>query len=137
AEPRRTSTRFGREDLRSQFPPAASGPRRAASGERTAYNRASAMPILLSEQDVRMVLSMDDLIPAMETALAAFSGGRVKQPLRSVIEVGPHKGFFGVMPAETSEPAVIGTKLVTVFHGNLARNLPSHLASIVLMDPET
>jgi thiomorpholine-carboxylate dehydrogenase len=95
------------------------------------------MPILLSEQDVRMVLSMDDLIPAMEAALVQFSTGQVKQPLRSVIEVGAHKGFFGVMPAQTSEPAVIGTKLVTVFHGNAARDLPSHLASIVLMDSET
>ena len=95
------------------------------------------MPILLSEQDVRMVLSMDDLIPAMEAALVQFSTGQVKQPLRSVIEVGAHKGFFGVMPALTSEPAVIGTKLVTVFHGNATRDLPSHLASIVLMDSET
>jgi ornithine cyclodeaminase/alanine dehydrogenase-like protein (mu-crystallin family) len=34
-------------------------------------------------------------------------------------------------------PAALGTKLVTVFEGNHARGLPSHLASILLLDPET
>ena len=46
------------------------------------------MPVLLSEQDVRIVLSMRDLIDAMESALARFSSREVTQPLRSVIEVG-------------------------------------------------
>ena len=46
------------------------------------------MPVLLSEKDVRAVLSMDDLIAAMETALDQFSGGGVRQPLRSIVEVG-------------------------------------------------
>ena len=31
----------------------------------------------------------------------------------------------------------LGTKLVTVFGGNHAKGLPSHLASIVLLDPDT
>ena len=46
------------------------------------------MPVLLSEQDVRIVLSMPDLIEAMERALVGFSSREVAQPLRSVIEVG-------------------------------------------------
>jgi ornithine cyclodeaminase/alanine dehydrogenase-like protein (mu-crystallin family) len=33
--------------------------------------------------------------------------------------------------------AALGAKLVTVFGSNAARGLPSHLASIVLLDPET
>lgn len=94
------------------------------------------MPVLLTEKDVRAVLSMDDLIAAMETALDRFSGGAVRQPLRTVVEAGPH-GFYGVMPAFINEPAALGTKLVSVFHSNAARGLPSHLATIVLVDPET
>jgi ornithine cyclodeaminase len=94
------------------------------------------MPVLLTEKDVRAVLSMDDLIAAMETALDRFSGGGVRQPLRTVVEAGPH-GFYGVMPAFIGEPAALGTKLVSVFHSNAARGLPSHLATIVLVDPET
>jgi len=94
------------------------------------------MPVLLSENDVRVVLTMPDLIVAMEQALDLFSRGAVRQPLRSIVDVGGH-GFYGVMPAFMSEPASLGTKLVTVFHGNDKRGLPSHLATIVLLDPET
>src|SRR5439155_730666 len=41
------------------------------------------------------------------------------------------------MPALVRDPDALGTKLVTVFAGNHARGLPSHLASILLLDPET
>jgi ornithine cyclodeaminase len=95
------------------------------------------MPLLLSEQDVRTLLSMDDLIAAMETALAQFSSRRVQQPLRTVLQVGEQHAFFGVMPASVGEPAAMGTKLVTVFGSNAAIGLPSHLATIVLLDPAT
>jgi len=79
---------------------------------------------------------MDDLIAAMETALDQFSDGSVRQPLRSIVEVGGH-AFYGVMPAYLSSPRALGTKLVSVYHSNAARGLPSHLATIVLQDPET
>jgi alanine dehydrogenase len=98
--------------------------------------QAHAVPLLLSEQDVRAVLTMDDLITAMEEALAAFSAGAVAQPLRTVVDAGG-RGFFGVMPAYVPSPGVLGTKLVTVFHGNAAAGLPTHLATIVLLDPST
>ncbi|HEX6462903.1 MAG TPA: ornithine cyclodeaminase family protein [Vicinamibacterales bacterium] len=96
------------------------------------------MPVLLSENDVRAVLSMDDLISAMETALDRFSAGSVRQPLRSVLEVTGRHAFFGVMPAfiDGTSPA-LGTKLVSVYHSNLAQGLPSHLATIILFDPDT
>jgi ornithine cyclodeaminase len=57
--------------------------------------------------------------------------------VRTVLTVGPTKAFFGVMPAYMPQPARLGAKLVTVFAGNEARGLPSHLATILLLDPET
>lgn len=95
------------------------------------------MPILLSEKDVRAVLSMDDLIAAMEQALAQYSTGGARQPLRSVFEVGGPHAFHGVMPAFIEQPASLGTKIVTVYASNVARGLPTHLATIILLDPET
>ena len=95
------------------------------------------MPVLLTERDVRQVLPMPDLIDAMARALSEFSAGRVAQPVRSVLEVGPEKSFFGVMPAALGAPPAVGAKLVTVYNGNHARGLPSHLATIVLMEPAT
>jgi alanine dehydrogenase len=95
------------------------------------------MPLLLSEQDVRSVLTMEDLIPAMRIALERFSRRSVVQPLRTVVDIAPQKAFFGIMPAFVEELPALGAKLVTVFGGNAAAALPTHLATIVLLDPST
>jgi alanine dehydrogenase len=92
---------------------------------------------LLTEHHVASLLPPADLIPAMESALAQFSAGEVQQPVRTVLSVGPQKAYFGVMPAYVTAPPQMGAKLVTVFSDNLAKGLPSHLATILLFDPET
>ena len=92
------------------------------------------MPLWLSESDVRAVLSMSELIDAMEAVLIAFSAGRVVQPVRTVMEIG-ERCFFGLMPALDYEGCMLGTKLVTVLPGNTAKGLPSHQAAIALFDP--
>src|SRR6202140_2002550 len=93
------------------------------------------MAIWLSEANVRAVLFMADLIDVMESAVAAFSAGRVKQPVRTVLET--PGGFYGTMPAYMESPAAMGAKLVTVYHDNAHKGLPSHLATIILLDPAT
>lgn len=92
---------------------------------------------LLNEQQVHSLLPMQDLISAMESALAKFSAREVLQPVRTVLTVGPTKAYFGVMPAYVPAPASLGAKLVTVFGENHKKNLPSHLATILLLDPDT
>src|SRR6185503_6731196 len=92
---------------------------------------------LLSEKDVRAVLPMPDLISAMEGALAQFSAGAVNQPVRTVLEVGPDRNYFGVMPASLDDPPAMGAKLVTVYAKNHDKHLPSHLATIILLDHAT
>lgn len=95
------------------------------------------MPLLLTEADVHELLPLADLISAMERALSAFSSGQVTQPVRTALQAGSGRNFFGVMPAYLLSPAALGIKLVTVFNGNAARGLPTHLATILLLDPET
>ena len=95
------------------------------------------MPKLLTEADVRAALKMPALIDAMEGALAAFSAGRVTQPVRTVLEVGADRNYFGVMPASVDDEKAVGAKLVTVYHANHARGLASHQATIVLLDHAT
>jgi ornithine cyclodeaminase len=92
---------------------------------------------LLNEQQVHSLLPMQDLIAAMESALAKFSAKDVLQPVRSVLVVGPTKAYFGLMPAYIPSPASMGAKIVTVFGENHKKNLPSHLATILLLDPDT
>jgi thiomorpholine-carboxylate dehydrogenase len=92
-------------------------------------------PLFLDEEQVRKHLRMEDLIPAMEKALIDFSAGKVTQPLRSVITVDPPGGFFGMMTALTAEG--LGLKIVTFYPKNVERGLPTHMATISLVDPET
>src|SRR5271168_159322 len=93
------------------------------------------MAIWLNETDVRAMLSMPDLIGVMQNALAAFSTKQVDQPVRTVIEA--PGGFFASMPARIKAPASMGAKLVTVFHENGHKGLPTHLATVALLDPLT
>lgn len=95
------------------------------------------MPLVLNENDVRELLSMPDLISAMDRALTAFSAREVVQPVRTVLDLQDRHAFFGLMPAYAPSTPAMGAKLVTVYHSNLERGLPSHLATIVLLDPET
>jgi ornithine cyclodeaminase/alanine dehydrogenase-like protein (mu-crystallin family) len=89
--------------------------------------------VILEEGEVRRLLSMRNLLAAVERALADLSAGRVVQPLRTVVHVTDHQGFLGVMPAYAG--GALGAKLVTFFPNN--RNVHTHHAIIVLFRPET
>jgi alanine dehydrogenase len=89
---------------------------------------------VLDEPAVQQRLHYQDLIPAIAQALAALSsgGGRVVQPVRTVLPVAPHQGFFGVMPAYAG---ALGAKLVTFYPQNVG--IHTHHAVIVLFKAET
>ncbi|MBW2366679.1 MAG: ornithine cyclodeaminase family protein [Deltaproteobacteria bacterium] len=88
----------------------------------------------LDEQAVASVLQMADLIPAMRRAMIDYSQGRITQPTRRIFEV-QHGGFFGSMPAAGAN--ALGAKLVTFYPGNARKNRHTHMAVIVLFEPET
>ena len=88
--------------------------------------------LVLDENEVRSLLRMEELIPAMAEAMRDLSLGKVAQPLRTIVPVTDHHGFFGVMPAYGG---ALGAKLVTFFPDN--RGIPTHHAMIVLFRPET
>ena len=92
-------------------------------------------PLFLNENQVREHLQMAELILAMEKALIEFSAGKVSQPVRSVINVDPPGGFLGLMPALT--PDGLGLKAVTFYPSNVERGIPTHMATIFLVDPQT
>src|SRR5258707_13669994 len=87
---------------------------------------------VLDEPAVRARLQYQDLIPAIAQALAALSSGKVVQPMRSVLPVAPHQGFFAVMPAYAG---ALGAKLVTFYPKNVG--IHTHHALIVMFRPET
>jgi alanine dehydrogenase len=104
------------------------------------------MALLLRESHLRELLVMRDLIPLMAETLAAFSTGGAVQPVRSVVPVERHSGFLGIMPAYLGSSAqtpaaesteALGLKAVAFYPGNAEQHLPTHLATILLLDPGT
>jgi ornithine cyclodeaminase/alanine dehydrogenase-like protein (mu-crystallin family) len=89
----------------------------------------------LNEEQVRALLSYRDLIPAIRKALMDFSAGRVQQPVRSIIPVPAHGGWFGVMPAVYGN--VMGAKMVTFYPGNAEHHQHTHMAVIQLFRSDT
>jgi ornithine cyclodeaminase/alanine dehydrogenase-like protein (mu-crystallin family) len=89
----------------------------------------------LTEDQVRSVIVYDELIPAIRQALKEFSAGRVLQPVRTVIPVNAHGGWFAVMPAVYG--SVMGTKMVTFYPRNVDLKKHTHLAVIQLFKSAT
>ena len=92
------------------------------------------MTLYLNEEQVQRHLRMEDLIPAMEKSLIDFSAGKVTQPVRSGITVESPGGFFFMMPALSEG---LGVKIVTFYPTNADRGIPTHMATIFLVNPET
>ena len=88
--------------------------------------------MILDERAVHDLLSMEELIPAMATAMADLSSGKVVQPGRVMLPVADHQGFLGLMPAYGG---ALGAKLVAFYPNN--QGIPSHHAVILLFKPET
>jgi ornithine cyclodeaminase/alanine dehydrogenase-like protein (mu-crystallin family) len=93
------------------------------------------MVMYLDEDRIRGLLRWDQLIAAMEAALADFSLGRVLQPVRNMLTIEEGKRYLGIMPAVAAD--AMGAKLVSFYPQNAATGLPTHMAMIVLFSPQT
>jgi ornithine cyclodeaminase/alanine dehydrogenase-like protein (mu-crystallin family) len=87
------------------------------------------------DEAVRSALRWDDLIHAMESALTAFSSGRVVQPMRQWLAVEEGSRYLGVMPAVGSD--AMGLKLVSFYPRNEGTTVPTVMAMVLLMRPDT
>jgi thiomorpholine-carboxylate dehydrogenase len=88
-----------------------------------------------SEQQVQSVLTYEALIPALRDALTAYSAGEVIQPVRTVLSVVQHTGWFATMPAVYDD--VMGAKLVTFYPQNAGTSRHTHMAVIQLFNART
>jgi ornithine cyclodeaminase/alanine dehydrogenase-like protein (mu-crystallin family) len=93
------------------------------------------MMLNLREADIRAVLQWDELIAAMEKALAEFSSDRVLQPVRTVLTVEEGKRYLAIMPAVADD--VMGLKAVTFYPANTGTEVPTHMATVLLFRTDT
>jgi ornithine cyclodeaminase/alanine dehydrogenase-like protein (mu-crystallin family) len=90
---------------------------------------------MLTEEQIRELLSYQELIPAIRQALMDFSAGRVQQPVRTIVPVSSHGGWFGIMPAVYGP--VMGAKMVTFYPRNAELQKHTHMAVIQLFRSDT
>ncbi|HEV7922144.1 MAG TPA: ornithine cyclodeaminase family protein, partial [Thermoanaerobaculia bacterium] len=94
--------------------------------------------LILSEHEVKRLLTMEECIGVMEDALRALARGEVHNPLRQAIRAPGAPGLLGLMPAyRGGERPVYALKEVCVFPGNPARGLDTHLGAVLLHSGET
>lgn len=94
--------------------------------------------LVISAADVHALLTPGACLDLMRTALSALAGGRVFQPLRTVIRPPGLPGLLGLMSAhlDTPDPA-FGMKSICVFPGNPLLGKDGHQGVVTLFDPET
>lgn len=79
------------------------------------------------------LLDMPGCINLMRDTLVDYSTGKTIQVLRTAIPLAPGK-IMGLMPSANTNLGIAGTKILTVFHDNFKRGLPSHQGAVVLFD---
>ena len=92
--------------------------------------------IVLGADEVRRHLPMRDAIGCVEAVMIRVAEGKANLPLRMVMDIdGTNK--LGLMPGALSDPPLYGVKLLSLFPGNPARGLSSHIGLVILFDNDT
>ncbi|MDA5194234.1 ornithine cyclodeaminase family protein [Govanella unica] len=91
---------------------------------------------VFSAADIRQLLTYPDCIEVLESAMQETSRRTVELPLRTLLQAPNRKGVLGLMPGAMTNPSYLGTKLISMFDGNTALGLSSHIGLICLFNGE-
>lgn len=91
--------------------------------------------LILSRSDLEKVLTMKEVIEAVETAFKGLALGEVVMPMPYIIDVPKHNGVWGVKSALINTQDVVGVKLSSGYFENPSKyNLPSITGVVVVAD---
>lgn len=93
--------------------------------------------LVINRREVETLLDPDILVEALAPAMAELSAGGVSLPPRQSALVPEHGGALLSMPVFLPSPSVLAAKLVSMFPGNAASGLPTHMAVLAVFDPRT
>jgi alanine dehydrogenase len=99
--------------------------------------------LLVSHREVAGLLPMKECIEAMADAFRALAIGEAQLPLRQVIPLPNSPNLLALMPGQLGSVtrerhrSSIGAKVITVFPGNDATPLDSHLGVVLLFEADT
>jgi alanine dehydrogenase len=90
---------------------------------------------LLSSQEIQQLITLREVIEAVEEAFREKGEGKVQMPPK--VYVSFEKGDFRTMPAYLPAMGAAGVKIVNVHPKNPSLGLPTVMATILLLSPET
>jgi ornithine cyclodeaminase len=95
--------------------------------------------LILTAEDVRKALPMDEAIEAMKLAYASLSAGMAQVPLRTRLPIPGSEALSLFMPAYASSQAgnALAIKIVSLFPSNPGRGLAYIQAAVLAFDAET
>lgn len=89
----------------------------------------------ISPRQVYEKLTMEKCIGLMKGVFMAFAQDKAQNRLRSVLPVDSGK-LMGIMPSLLEDRGAVGAKLITVFHENYKKGLPSHQGIVAVFSTE-
>ena len=89
---------------------------------------------VIAGEDVRRLLPFGDSVDAVASAMRSVSAGSTIMPLRQVMRLPGGRGALGTMPGYLGDPECFGIKLLSLFPGNPAVGLSSHLGLYMLCE---
>jgi len=93
--------------------------------------------LLLTEKDVEQLLSMDEVVEAVESAFREKGLGRVQMPAKLYLFYDRYKGDLRTMPSYLEQMEVSAVKVVNVHPENPKKHgLPTVMATIILVNPK-
>ncbi len=92
--------------------------------------------LFISSAEIEEMLTMQEVIKAMESAFISLNKGNAYVPQRTSLKLSEDKGEALFMPAYEKDSAYVSLKIVSVFKDNPQINLPKIQALIFLMNAE-
>ena len=93
--------------------------------------------LVISEQDARALVSIEDAIAAVEKTFAAMARGEARNYPVVRERVGYQDAVYGVKTGCDASAPILGLKAGGYWPHNLAKGLTNHQSSTLLFDPET
>jgi len=89
---------------------------------------------VISGREVRDLLPYPDCVRVVEQAMKTVSAGQALMPLRQFMALPTEQGRLAWMPGYLADPACFGIKVLSLFPGNPALGISSHVGLYVLYE---
>ena len=93
--------------------------------------------LILDASAVKKIFSMKDAVKVTEKAFKDFASGKARMPSKVYLDLPEFNGDFRAMPAYTSSPPLAGIKWVNSHPGNIKKNYPTVMATMIVCDAKT